>query len=62
MKTTNETLPTRLPATATSPSAVSRALPRYRTRDFGVGYGASSGYASNRRYAGDRADFAPRFR
>jgi len=25
----------------------------YRTRDFGVGYGTSSGYASERRYTSD---------
>lgn len=24
--------------------------PRYRTRDFGTGYGSSSGYAASRRY------------
>ena len=27
----------------------------HRERDFGVGYGNSSGYASNRRYADSRA-------
>jgi len=31
-----------------------------RERDFGVGYGKSSGYASNRRYTTDWA--GPRFR
>ncbi len=37
-------------ATQTPPSATS---PRreYRERDFGVGYGRSSGYASQRQYA-----------
>ena len=34
------------PATATEP-----ARREYRERDFGVGYGRSSGYASDRRYA-----------
>jgi len=28
---------------------------RYRERDFGIGYGASSGYAADRRYASDWA-------
>ncbi len=37
-------------ANATSPSAS-----RYRPRDFGIGYGSSSGYAASRRYAEDRA-------
>lgn len=32
----------------------------HRERDFGVGYGNSSGYASNRRYVSDWAQ--PRFR
>lgn len=27
--------------------------PAHRTRDFGVGYGSSSGYASERRYTSD---------
>lgn len=37
-------------------------LPRrdYRARDFGIGYGTSSGYFSQRRYTG--SSFAPRFR
>lgn len=26
---------------------------RYRERDFGIGYGASSGYAQDRRYTSD---------
>ena len=33
---------------------------RYRVRDFGVGYGNSSGYATARRYASNWG--APRFR
>jgi len=34
-----------------APSATRR--PPHRTRDFGVGYGSSSGYASERRYTSD---------
>ncbi|MFD0724456.1 hypothetical protein [Lysobacter brunescens] len=29
------------------------AAPRYRARDFGTGYGRSSGYAAERRYTSD---------
>jgi hypothetical protein len=36
------------------------ARPGPRERDYGVGYGKSSGYASNRRYTSDWA--GPRFR
>lgn len=32
----------------------------HRSRDFGIGYGSSSGYFSQRRYSGNA--FAPRFR
>lgn len=39
-------------------NALSRPAPR--ERDFGVGYGNSSGYASNRRYTNEWAP--PRFR
>ena len=35
-------------ATARGPAPRS---PRYRSRDFGTGYGNSSGYATGRRYA-----------
>lgn len=35
--------------------------PRYRARDFGIGYGRSSGYAAARSYAPASAP-APRFR
>ena len=38
----------------------SPARPEARTRDLGIGYGNSSGYFHNRRYAGGAA--APRFR
>ncbi|MEO6264697.1 MAG: hypothetical protein ABIO58_07045 [Luteimonas sp.] len=52
MTTTLRTLepaPTRPPvAQAQKPVAARR---EYRERDFGIGYGRSSGYASNRRYA-----------
>ena len=37
------------------PTATTAAPARiHRERDFGVGYGSSSGYASNRRYADTR--------
>jgi len=37
------------------PTAATPAPARiHRERDFGVGYGSSSGYASNRRYADSR--------
>ena len=37
------------------PTTASAAPARiHRERDFGVGYGSSSGYASNRRYADSR--------
>lgn len=45
------------------PSTPAKAPParrENRVRDFGVGYGNSSGYVSNRRYAS--ASIAPRFR
>ncbi len=44
--------------TTTARDAFTR--PEARTRAFGVGYGSSSGYASQRRYSQDWA--APRFR
>ena len=31
-----------------------RIAPRYRQRDFGTGYGRSSGYALDSRYSADR--------
>jgi hypothetical protein len=45
------------PDRAAYPAATPASAPpgrRYRERDFGVGYGSSSGYASERRYASDR--------
>lgn len=46
------------PATAAVSAAPVRHL--HRERDFGVGYGNSSGYASQRRYA--RSQMQPLFR
>jgi hypothetical protein len=43
--------PSAYPTTAPAPAQTTR---RYRERDFGVGYGSSSGYASTRRYADSR--------
>lgn len=34
-------------------SAKGPSRPQRRERDFGIGYGTSSGYASSRRYIGD---------
>ena len=50
------------PGPATKPQATSRVRRAvYRERDIGVGYGNSSGYASDRRYARDWSG-QPRFR
>ena len=38
---------------ASAPAPV-RMSPRYRQRDFGTGYGRSSGYATDSRYTADR--------
>ena len=61
---------TRTSQTSTSPAPVAVAAPGaaqvapirhlHRERDFGVGYGNSSGYGSNRRYTSN--GFAPLFR
>ena len=51
-------LPERSPS---PPAAASAARRDYPERDFGVGYGRSSGYATTRRYAVAWAG-APRFR
>ena len=45
---------------AVQPTAGSRTRHTHRERDFGIGYGNSSGYASARRYVDTRAQ--PRFR
>ena len=45
------------PANDDSRDTVAEIAPRYRTRDFGTGYGRSSGYAQDRTYTagfGDR--------
>ena len=64
MTTTELTRPTTPNPVATAASRVVpfdlSARPGPRERDFGVGYGKSSGYASNRRYTTDWA--GPRFR
>ena len=39
--------------TAAAPAPV-RTAPRYRQRDYGTGYGRSSGYAMDSRYTADR--------
>jgi hypothetical protein len=46
------------PAPVAEPAAPARQ--QYRERDFGVGYGNSSGYASHRRYSS--SGFQPLFR
>ena len=51
-------LPQRSPSTPTRPGVASRPYP---ARDFGIGYGRSSGYATSRRYALAWAG-EPRFR
>jgi len=48
------------PAMQPQPQAAARRA-LYRERDFGVGYGNSSGYAASRRYAREWAG-QPRFR
>lgn len=51
-------------AASPRPNAGHRAAapaPRYRSRDFGTGYGRSSGYAASRRYA-PGSEPLPRFR
>ena len=55
--------PTPNPATTTTRQAAQGAAPvrhLHRERDFGVGYGNSSGYATPRRYTSNRAQ--PLFR
>lgn len=50
----------RNPSAKPVPAAPSAARQPYRVRDFGVGYGTSSGYASHRRYSS--SGFQPLFR
>lgn len=44
--------PANVPSRVESASSQIQAS-RYRTRDFGIGYGASSGYALDKRYTSD---------
>lgn len=55
-------LPTPVPTAAAKPANVVAMPTRHvhRQRDFGIGYGNSSGYASQRSYVSDWAQ--PRFR
>ena len=56
------TLPTKPNSPSTPPASFSLSTRHiHRERDFGVGYGNSSGYASTRRYADNRGQ-QPRFR
>ena len=55
---TADRTPTTTPRTDTR--NVARPIDRARVRDFGVGYGNSSGYATARRYASNWGQ--PRFR
>ena len=56
MTTASLTLPTRLVERRTSPrSSAQASTPARRERDFGVGYGRSSGYAAPRGYIDTRA-------
>lgn len=41
---------TEMPATASAERAESGSAPRYRGREFGIGYGSSSGYSTGRHY------------
>ena len=43
------------PSASPRPGLAAAPVIRYRERDYGVGYGASSGYAADRRYASDWA-------
>ncbi len=45
--------PSRTPASSNRFRVAGPAWQQLRPRDFGVGYGSSSGYASDRRYAED---------
>lgn len=52
---THATLAPRTPVTvlSRSESAPHSQVSRYRERDFGIGYGTSSGYALGKRYTSD---------
>lgn len=43
------------PSGSPRPGLAAAPVIRYRERDFGIGYGSSSGYAADRRYASDWA-------
>ncbi|MGY3266271.1 MULTISPECIES: hypothetical protein [unclassified Lysobacter] len=60
MTTTERTAPTANPTPAETARVVPFTLSNPRERDFGVGYGKSSGYATTRRYTTEWA--GPRFR
>lgn len=47
-------------AATPKPPAVTTTRREHRARDFGIGYGSSSGYAADRHYVGNH--LAPRFR
>lgn len=57
---TTTAAPTAKTPTAKTPAANAPVRHVHRQRDFGVGYGNSSGYASNRSYASNWVQ--PRFR
>lgn len=49
--------PVPMPSVEPAPGlAAVRMPPRYRQRDFGTGYGRSSGYAKDHSYTGQRCD------
>jgi len=59
MQTNNNDRREAAPATQ-NVQPITQARRTHRERDFGVGYGSSSGYASGKRYTSDWAQ--PRFR
>ena len=52
----------RTPVAVLSSVGSASASPRYRDRDFGIGYGRSSGYAFDKRYTSDWGQAHFRFR
>lgn len=50
---THASLAPRTPVAVQSPVDSTLSSARYRERDFGIGYGASSGYAQDKRYTSD---------
>ena len=58
IKTNNDRREPALALQTVQPNAPARRT--HRERDFGIGYGSSSGYASSKRYTSDWAQ--PRFR